>query len=53
MLDTIKTSTAGLCASCLPHLEIIPDIASFFVAVATFIYLFIYLTIKIKKELKK
>ena len=49
MLDTIKTSTAGICASCLPHLEIIPDIASVFVAIATFIYL----TIKLKKELKK
>ena len=49
MLDTIKTSTAGICASCLPQLEIIPDIASVFVAIATFIYL----TIKIKKELKK
>jgi DNA-binding transcriptional LysR family regulator len=49
MLDTLKTATAGLGVTWLPHLDIVPDIASLLVAIATFIYL----TIKIKKELKK
>ena len=49
MIDTVKTATAGLGATWLPHLNLIPEIASLGVALATFVYL----TIKIKKELKK
>ena len=49
MLDTLKTAAAGFGATWLPHLNLIPEIASLAVALATFVYL----VIKIKKELKK
>ena len=49
MIDTLKNTSAGVGASWLPHLDLIPDIASVAVAVATFVYL----SLKIKKELGK
>ena len=46
-VDTVKTATVGIVGGQVTCLGILPDLISIFVGIATFIYL----GIKIKKEL--
>ena len=47
MLDTLKTTTVGVTASQVTCMQLLPDIISVCVGLATFTYL----VIKIRKEL--
>tara|TARA_Y100001963_G_scaffold68502_2_gene95472 strand:+ start:1912 stop:2085 length:174 start_codon:yes stop_codon:yes gene_type:complete len=47
LIDTLKTTTVGFTASQVTCMQILPDIISVFVGLATFVYL----VIKIRKEL--
>tara|TARA_R110002020_G_scaffold134947_1_gene301321 strand:+ start:57 stop:206 length:150 start_codon:yes stop_codon:yes gene_type:complete len=49
MLDTLRTTTAGMCGSWVCATNMLPELISMGVAIATLVYLII----KIKKELGK